>query len=139
MVTNVSITASGQDYRADSLGALLRTPAAISPLGGTRPGGVKATQPAQGTQPPRPTLTEPQIRAIAPELARLADHAALSDCLAAVTAIHGGVVTAADFARYAGQPAVILTLEAPNLRVAVGAACGLPNAGADELASAATR
>lgn len=132
-LTNVSITASGLDYRANDLGSPPRTPAAISTFGGVRPGSTEATQ---GTQP---MLAGPRLGPVAPELGRLAGRAALSNCLAAVTAIHGGVVTAVDFARYAGQPAAIITLKTPDLRVAVGATCGLPNAGADELASASTR
>lgn len=68
-------------------------------------------------------------------LDRLAAPDALRQCLAAIVDQHGGVPTVVDYARFEGQPALVVVLEGGGSRrvVAVGAACGA--GGADELYS----
>jgi hypothetical protein len=66
-----------------------------------------------------------------PQLAAPKD---LDACLAAVRMVHPGIVRRVDFARFDGQPAIVLLIEAGTDRVAVavGPRCG--TAGSDELA-----
>jgi hypothetical protein len=121
-IAGVTITASGMNYTASNLSTFeAHSPNAIS-------GGLPAA-PDTGTKAAQPTF----------DLQRLHSTSELSACLTAVTAAHGGTVTAVDFARYNGQSALIVTLTDPGLRVAAGPNCGLPNSGADELASAPVR
>ncbi len=70
---------------------------------------------------------------------RLDDPAALAACLSAVVARYGGQPTLVDYARYQGQPAVIVVLATGSTRrvVAAGTSCGLPEAGPAELYSVA--
>jgi hypothetical protein len=64
-------------------------------------------------------------------LARLADPAGLNGCLAAITAVEGGRPVSVDYARYEGQPALIVVLSGGSARVvAAGADCGLAGEGA---------
>jgi hypothetical protein len=58
----------------------------------------------------------------------------LPGCLALVQEQFGAVPVKADFAYYAGKPAVVVTLSNATV-VAVGAGCGLPGAGANVLAT----
>ena len=122
----ISVTQSGTEYTKTTLGSRVRNPGAIPSYGGP-----KSTSSSSVPAPP--------VGAVDPDLGRLAAEPALSDCLSAVEAAHGGTVTAIDYAKYEGKPALVVTLTNPDLRVAVGAACGLPNSGADEIATAATR
>jgi hypothetical protein len=68
---------------------------------------------------------------------RLDDPAALSACLSAIVARYGGRPTLVDYARYQGQPAVVVVLATGSTRrvVAAGTSCGLPGAGPAELYS----
>jgi hypothetical protein len=97
-------TASGTDYRPDTLARAARIePAAVAP-GGTVP----------------------------PDLARLADPTALAACTSGLTDRYGGTVRSVDFARFQGAPALIVVLDGRPVRVvAAGARCGM--AGTDEL------
>ncbi|HEY2674992.1 MAG TPA: hypothetical protein VGJ07_32075 [Rugosimonospora sp.] len=64
-------------------------------------------------------------------LARLAVPAGLNGCLAAITAVEGGRPVSVDYARYEGQPALIVVLSGGSARVvAAGAGCGLAGEGA---------
>jgi hypothetical protein len=73
--------------------------------------------------------TVPQaVRAAAPSpLARLTDPLALAECLKVIGGQYRGVVTAIDYAQYAGTPALVVVLRAANAStvLAVGKDCGL--------------
>jgi negative regulator of sigma E activity len=69
-----------------------------------------------------------------PELNRLTDPTALSACLGAIVARHGGQPTVVDYARYQGQPALIVTLSGSQIVVS-GPDCGRPGAGPAEIYS----
>lgn len=105
----VSLWASGTDYRAETLADFpnVRLPALA---------------------PGSPDL-------LASPLPALANESSFQACLAAVETRYAGQVTAADFARYEGQPALILLIQGPQgpLVVAVGDDCG--RAGLDEKAA----
>jgi hypothetical protein len=60
------------------------------------------------------------------DLTRLNDPDALRSCLAAVVAVHGGTPTVVDYARFQGQPALVVTLVGAGMRqvVVVGPKCG---------------
>lgn len=99
-------------------------------------GGVDGGQPAAGED------TVLQESPASTALARLADPAALADCVAAVTAEHGnGVlgVDLVDFAAFEGEPALVLSFSdsfgASWIWVS-GTGCGTPVAGADTRYSA---
>lgn len=116
-IPGVRVTTSGTNYTAATLGQNgIQAPTAPRPelTGGTE-------GPALGGAG-SPDATNPLVA-----------------CLADITAAHGGHVIAVDIATYEGRPALIVTLTAPPLTVAVGTACGTPGAGADELATAPTR
>lgn len=68
-------------------------------------------------------------------LAKLATADPLGQCLAAVRLVHPGEVTAVDFARFNGEPALVVWVRQGNTStvVAVGPSCGQP--GADVLGS----
>ncbi len=73
---------------------------------------------------------------VPPALARLTDPAARSACLAAIVAADGGTPTSVDYARYQGQPALIVVLSGGAKRVvAAGPSCGQPGAGSAEIDS----
>jgi hypothetical protein len=118
------ITSSGANYTKANLGEKAGKPLALSPNSGTKATGSQSGAPAIGADPAFRRFTS------APDLA---------NCLAAVTTAHGGHATAVDYARYEGQAALIITLTNPDLRVAVGPACGLPSSGPDQLGMAFTR
>ena len=72
----------------------------------------------------------PPTTAVPAELARLTDPTQLRACLDAIVAVDRGQPTSVDYARYKGQPALIVTLAVgPVTAVAVGPSCGLPGAG----------
>jgi anti-sigma factor RsiW len=72
----------------------------------------------------------PPSTAVPAELARLTDPTQLRACLDAIVAVDRGQPTSVDYARYKGQPALIVTLAVgPVTAVAVGPSCGLPGAG----------
>jgi hypothetical protein len=108
----VAVTASGTDYAQLTYA------------------GFSSGQPVHGRTPdsrPGPQTTSAALdRLIAPD--------ALATCLSDVETAVGGTPTSVDFARYQGRPALIVSIPSRRLVVAVGADCGLPGSGADELA-----
>jgi hypothetical protein len=67
-------------------------------------------------------------------LDRLLDPGQRAGCLAAIVSADGGTPTAVDFARYQGQPALIVTLAGGTAAaVAVGPDCGLAGSGPAEI------
>jgi len=110
----ITLLASGTDYRRETLHLLVDAP------------------------PPSPTLTFSSGKADAystAALPALATNDGLSACVAAVLLVHHGQVTRADYARFEGQPALVLVVQSPGTStvVAVGGSCG--QAGTDELAA----
>jgi hypothetical protein len=108
------LLASGTDYRRDTLHLLVDAP------------------------PPVPTVTlnaDKADVAVSGALAGLTTQGGFAACLASVGLVHTGQVTLADYARYEGQPALVLVVVSGTTStvVAVGSGCG--GAGADELAA----
>lgn len=124
-LAGVTITHSGANYSQRSLSAVQAQP--MDTFGS--PPEISGSPTTRGARP----------NAAPDPLQRLTQPADLAVCLDAVRAVHPGAVTAVDYARYLGQPALIITLASPRLRVAVGAECGLPNAADDELAAVPMR
>jgi hypothetical protein len=107
----IVLFASGFDYHHDTLAQIATMPRLTSaPLTG-----------ADGTYDS--------------SLSTLSTNPGLEQCLEAVRVVQPGVVLAGDFARYEGNPALILLVRDGNAStaVAVGPSCGV--AGADELAA----
>jgi hypothetical protein len=101
---------SGTDYTPQSLGG--------------SGGGSKAA----GSGVPDAARPAPQNAAGASEdLSRLNDPLALRTCLTAIVAAHGGTPSVADYARFEGRPALVVTLVGSGWRqvVVVGPQCGL--------------
>ncbi len=124
----ISYLASGVNYTPDSLTELITTGAAPT----------LTTDQHTGDTPPKvSTDGEPDgVRVLSPErlasrvdarLVRMTDPDAMSRCLNAVTPGHPGVVTAVDFARLNGAPALVMVIRSGNSTevVAVGPACGV--------------
>jgi anti-sigma factor RsiW len=119
------VTASGRDYgRELSAAPTAPQPHAQSPAiptpnaasGGGGPGSDSASVPG------------------APSALRRLASGGLQACLAQVQDQFSAVPLKADFALYAGTPAVVVTLSDARI-VAVGAECGLPGQGTDVLAT----
>ncbi len=115
------ILTSGTDYRLDTLSQL----AAQAPPAG---------------QYDSKTAESPQYTAgEAPGgLATLSTPAGLADCLRAVAASHPGAVVLLDYARFEGQPALMIVLRQAqsSMIIVVGPNCGA--AGSDEKAAVST-
>jgi hypothetical protein len=108
------LLASGMDYRPDTLHLLVDAP---------------PTAPAVTLNADKANLSVTQA------LAGLTTDGGFAACVASVGLVHPGQVRLADYARYAGQPALVLVVVsgATSTVVAVGSGCG--GAGADELAA----
>lgn len=134
--------ASGRNYQPGRFGDLSAPGAAGAPGAYTAPanpaapprasdkGGSRSnadTNKAQEGGPPVPA-----------ELSRLTAPDALSACLAAVRAAHGGTVTLVDYARFADRPALVVVLSGSRTGgsggwiVVVGPACGAVPGDADQ-------
>jgi hypothetical protein len=121
----LQLTASGLDYRADTIAGFAagKTPLSSAPNAALSGGG---------------TLND-KTRAIAPaDLTRLLEPAARQACLAAVNIAYPGRPIQIDYARFNGAPAlVVFQADAAGIGTAisrvvvVGPACGLPGSGAD--------
>jgi anti-sigma factor RsiW len=107
------ITASGQNYTADTLGDIAGRTAALASSAATKDLTGMSSQP----------------------LPQFATPANLNACLAAVRATHPGIVKRVDFARFNGAPALVLLIEAGTDRVAVAVGPDCGTAGPDEIAS----
>jgi hypothetical protein len=104
---------SGTDYTPQNLSALAA-------------GDVKAAG-AGGGGPAAPQMPDAARDGV---LSRLDGQPALSECLAAIVALHGGTPTVVDYARFRGRPAlvVVLTGAGPRQIVVVGPDCGVTGA-----------
>jgi hypothetical protein len=112
------IVASGRDYTQPTL-----------------PYAYGAQNPPAATPPvrtPDSIVPGPEITSASLDRLRMPD--ALDACLAGVTATVGGTPMLVDYARFQGVPALIVTIADPRTVLAVGADCGLPGHGIDELA-----
>ncbi len=116
------VTASGHDYGGDLTAApTVPRPNVNSPAAPT-PGSAGGAGSDSASVPGAPSA-----------LQRLAG-GGLPACLTQVQDQFGALPLKADFAFYAGTPAVVFTLNG-GMVVAVGAECGLPGQGADVLAT----
>jgi hypothetical protein len=126
----VPLSESGTDYRRGTLIQAARERTMLAPQ--LEPG-------ADGSS--RKAVPSPgQIAAADQDLDRLRAQDALQQCIEAIAASHGsGDITAQtiDFARYEGNPAVVVTFVAAGESWvwASGPACGTRGVGADKLAS----
>jgi hypothetical protein len=111
---------SGIDYRFDSMAQLSKTSADTA--------GDSAAQ--------RSDAPGAAIASVPGPLDRLTGPAALRACLDAVLISHPGTVTVLDYARYLGEPSLVIVVRQAtgSVVVAVGEKCGLN--GADEKAAA---
>jgi hypothetical protein len=113
------VMASGTDYGPGTLGQVGRA----------------AAVPGAGIAEPTPSGAKSSRNA--ESFFDLATGDSLQVCLAAIIREHPGTVTIVDYARYLGQPALVVLIRTDSgggIAVAVGPACG--RTGADERASA---
>jgi hypothetical protein len=124
-----SFVSSGFDYGPATLDQLARTSAAMGEPPAPAPDSDRSADKVTGV----PDLLR---GAVAGQLARLTDPAALSVCLASVRGDHPGTAVLVDYARYEGAPALLILVRGSGSSavVVVGPDCGL--AGADETAFA---
>jgi hypothetical protein len=118
-VSGVPTLSTGTDYQPGTLGQFARRSlAAPAPQDALKSGQVPADVAEAAPGP----------------LARLTGSDALASCLGAVLTQHPGTVAALDYARYRGEPALVIAVRQVGgvVVVAVGGACGL--AGPDERA-----
>jgi hypothetical protein len=120
---NVRVLASGADYRLDTLSQL----AAQAPPPGQANDSSKTAESPQFTAGEAPGA-----------LARLATTAGVADCLRSVAASYPGVAVVLDYARFEGQPALVIVVRQADSSkiIAVGPECGL--SGTDERAAVST-
>lgn len=114
--------ATGHDYGGELTAAQSHTESNPNIKTPETPGGASAPLSNPATVPGAP-----------PALERLAS-GGLPTCLARVQDQFGAIPQRADFAAYAGTPAVVVTLSNGTV-VAVGVDCGLPGQGANVLAT----
>jgi hypothetical protein len=116
------VLASGTDYRLDTLPQLA---AQVPPAG-------QSTDNKTGESPQFANGEAPSA------LARLTTPAGLADCLRAVAAVHPGAAVLLDFARFTGQPALVIVVRQADSSkiIVVGPDCGV--SGTDEMAAVTT-
>ncbi|HKT03370.1 MAG TPA: hypothetical protein VJT31_27890, partial [Rugosimonospora sp.] len=122
-----TVLMTGTDYTAQTLDTLaararaLHQPGPLTPLHGTT--GAEGNGLAAGS------------------LQRLQGTDALRTCLDLVAAAHHGTPELVDYARYQGNPAIVVVLTGPGTGelVVVGPDCGLPGSGTDEIYAAPVR
>jgi hypothetical protein len=109
------VIASGVDYQLDTLPDLAAVPMA-------------STQSSRAASPAAPDLSSGP-------LGEFSDEGTLARCLDLVLIAYPGTVTLVDYARFEGDPAIVIVVRnnAGSTVVAVGPECG--EAGTDELAS----
>lgn len=119
--SGIQILASGTDYSTATLPDLVDDRAAAA------------------SKPPGGLDVDMNRFTVEDSLSEVATPAGLTRCLAALQSHHPGVVTIVDFARFEGEPAVVVVVRnnAATTVVALGAGCGTD--GLDELASVPVR
>lgn len=119
------VLATGTDYTAATLTLFASS---VSPTYVAAQPGLE-NSPQDTSKTASGITTVPQaVRAAAPSpLARLTDPLALAECLKVIGSQYVGVVTAIDYAQYAGTPALVVVLRVANKStvLAVGKDCGL--------------
>ena len=127
--------ASGRDYRPGAFAGL------GSDAAGAGPGG-RARRARVGPLRPRLEATDdapPSLANVPPELARLTGAEARQACLDAIRQAHGGAARTVEFARFVGQPALIVLLDGAREGngqpwvVVAGPDCGRTPGDPDEL------
>jgi len=112
---SATVLHSGTDYSAQNL-----------------PGADGKTLPSGRTGADTPPRPDAQNAAPDGDLSRLNDQRALSACLAAIVSAYGGTPSVVDYAKFNGQPALVVTLVGPDGRriVVVRPECGIAGAAA---------
>jgi hypothetical protein len=118
-----TVLVSGTDYRLDTLRDMSRQPAP-APTDKSRPSSSSAPLGAAAQEAPS-------------ALARLTTPAGLDECLRAVIARYPGTAVLVDYARFDGEPALVIVVRqgVASMVIAVGSNCGA--AGTDEKAAVA--
>ncbi|MET7400712.1 hypothetical protein ABZS66_45260 [Dactylosporangium sp. NPDC005572] len=117
------IVVTGRDYGPETVGQLTQSLAAASAPLDAKGDSAKGTDLSGDVPAPLRRLGEPTARAA---------------CLTAITREYGGQVVLVDYARFEGQPALVVVLDGTRvgagkrLIVVVGPDCGIGNAIADE-------
>ncbi|MEV4507807.1 hypothetical protein AB0K00_02465 [Dactylosporangium sp. NPDC049525] len=123
--TDAALVASGQDYG----------PGTVAQLAKGSPPAMMAGEGSAAADQSKSAKPNP----VPEELRRLQDPAARAACLNAVVREYGGQVALVDYARFEGQPALVVIVDGTRLGagkrlvIAVGPDCGIGAAIADEL------
>ncbi|MFC5005342.1 hypothetical protein ACFPIJ_46870 [Dactylosporangium cerinum] len=126
MRSDAALVASGQDYGPGTVGQLAKASPPAAAMAGEGSGNADTSKSAKPEDVPV-------------ELRRLRDPVARAACLNAVVGEYGGQVTLVDYARFEGQPALVVIVDGTRLGagkrlvIAVGPDCGIGGAIADEL------
>jgi hypothetical protein len=124
--SDAALVASGQDYGPGTVGQLAKAAPPAAALAGEGSGNADASKSVKPEDVPA-------------ELRRLRDPVARAACLNAVVGEYGGQVALVDYARFEGQPALVVIVDGTRLGagkrlvIAVGPDCGIGGAIADEL------
>jgi hypothetical protein len=127
-----AIYSSGRDYTPDSLRSL-SLPSGLGAAGKSPNALQNDTGGQSGAGSGAGPLRESEPTAVPGPLARLGDPAARAACLNAIVAAYGGQVVVADYARFQGQPALVVLLDGASFAgggrgaVVVGSQCGIGN------------
>ena len=118
------VTHSGQDFTTATLSGRF---AASASEGGTQPFGASRPPVPNDASKPQPSFSQRQLSTSgtsADSALPAASSAQFQACLSAVTSTYGGSPVAVDYATFNRKPALIITIQNPDIVVAVGADCG---------------
>ncbi|GAA3229081.1 hypothetical protein ACFO1B_25765 [Dactylosporangium siamense] len=124
--SDAALVASGQDYGPGTVGQLAKVSPPAAAMAGEGSGNADTSKSGKPEDVPA-------------ELRRLRDPVARAACLNAVVGEYGGQVALVDYARFEGQPALVVIVDGTRLGagkrlvIAVGPDCGIGGAIADEL------
>lgn len=124
---DAALVASGRDYGPGTVGQLAQASPPAAAMAGEGSGNADTTK----------SSVKPE--GVPAELRRLQDPVARAACLNAVVGEYGGQVALVDYARFQGQPALVVIVDGTRLGagkrlvIAVGPDCGIGGAIADEL------
>jgi len=119
------VTHSGQDFTAATLSGRF---AASASEGGSQPFGASHPPVPSDASKPQPSFSQRQLSTsgsgTVDSALPAASSAQFQACLSAVTSAYGGSPVAVDYATFNRKPALIITIQNPDIVVAVGADCG---------------
>jgi len=118
------VTHSGQNFTAATLSGRF---AASASEGGNQPFGASHPPVPSDASKPQPSFSQRQLSTpgdTADSALPATSSAQFQACLNAVTSAYGGAPVAVDYATFNRKPALIITIQNPDIVVAVGADCG---------------